>query len=214
MMIVNRYLVITIIFITCSCSSVNNNIAPGYSDAFKLAKDYLYGPEDKINKELVNDIPYASMKVQIGRGPVALLILEQILNDVEYWVSADEVYIAIKNGRIVQTSGLTNNLIGTTSYENSLQSERSYTFLNNYKKPRLDSFKIRASVEKKQTYDIELINGNKSLTLYEEIINNDYIGWKAINRYWFDSNGFIWKSEQNISPKLPTIYIEITKKPS
>ena len=213
-MFLNRYLIIIIFFVTCSCSSLSNNIAPGYSDAFKLAKDYLYGSEDNINKELVNAIPYASMKVQIGRGPVALLILEQILNDVEYWVSADKAYIAIKNGRIVQTSGLTNNLIGTTSFENSLISDSTYTFLNNYQQPRLDSFKISASVKKKQTDEIVLINGTKTLTLYEETIKNDFVGWNATNRYWMDSNGFIWKSEQNISPKLPTIYIQITKKPS
>ena len=213
-MFVNRYLIIIIFFVTCSCSSLSNNIAPGYSDAFKLAKDYLYGSEDNINKELVNAIPYASMKVQIGRGPVALLILEQILNDVEYWVSADKAYIAIKNGRIVQTSGLTNNLIGTTSFENSLISDSTYTFLNNYQQPRLDSFKISASVKKKQTDEIVLINGTKTLTLYEETIKNDFVGWNATNRYWMDSNGFIWMSEQNISPKLPTIYIQITKKPS
>lgn len=214
MMFVNRYLIIITFFVTCSCSSVSNNIAPGYSDAFKLAKDYLYGSKDNINKELVNAIPYASMKVQIGRGPVALLILEQILNDVEYWVSADKAYIAIKNGRIVQTSGLTNNLIGTTSFENPLNSGNTYTFLNNYQQPRLDSFKISASVKKKQTVEIELINGTKTLTLYEETVKNDFIGWNATNRYWMDSNGFIWKSEQNISPKLPTIYIQITKKPT
>ena len=127
-MCLNRYFIIIIFFVTCSCSSLSNNIASGYSDAFKLAKNYLYGSEDNINKELVNAIPYASMKVQIGRGPVALLILEQISNDVEYWVSADRAYIAIRNGRIVQTSGLTNNLIGTTSFENPLNSDRYLYF--------------------------------------------------------------------------------------
>ena len=46
----------------------------------------------------------------------------------------------------------------------------------------------------------------------ETITNNDT--WKVINRYWIDSEGYIWKSEQNISPKLPIIRIEVTKKPS
>jgi len=52
------------------------------------------------------------------------------------------------------------------------------------------------------------------LNLIEEVTLNKYLGWEVSNLYWMDDEGFIWKSEQNISPKLPTVYIEVTKKPS
>ena len=52
------------------------------------------------------------------------------------------------------------------------------------------------------------------LNLIEEELHNKYLGWKVKNRFWYDSEGFIWKSEQHLSPKLPLIQIEVTKKPS
>ena len=44
--------------------------------------------------------------------------------------------------------------------------------------------------------------------------HNKYLGWKVKNRFWYDSEAFIWKSEQHLSPKLPLIQIEVTKKPA
>ena len=58
------------------------------------------------------------------------------------------------------------------------------------------------------------MNGKKNLKLVEEEIINIQLGWKVLNRYWLDENGFIWKSDQFISPRLPKFEIEVTKKPS
>ena len=56
--------------------------------------------------------------------------------------------------------------------------------------------------------------GVKNLKLVSEDISSEEIGWYRTNKYWLDENNFVWKSVQNISPILPEIYIEITKKPS
>jgi len=206
--------ILTIIVICCGCSSIGSNVAPGYSDAYKLFRNYIYGTEDNIDKELIENIPYASMKLRIGKGPTGLLILEQKLDNVEYWVSSDGVYIVIKNGRVIETSGLENNLIRTTSHENSLNERRNYTYLNSYDEPKLDSFEVTASLKKLQVSETELVVGKRNLQLFEEIIINKYTGWKRVNHFWIDSEGFVWKSVQNVSPKLPPLFIEITKRPS
>ena len=52
------------------------------------------------------------------------------------------------------------------------------------------------------------------LQLYTETKVNKYIGWNSENKYWVDEDFFVWKSVQNISPKIPKIIIEVTKKPS
>jgi hypothetical protein len=62
--------------------------------------------------------------------------------------------------------------------------------------------------------EVSLLNGKMMLNLIEEVTFNKYLGWEVSNLYWMDDEGFIWKSEQNISPKLPTIYIEVTKNSS
>ena len=61
--------------------------------------------------------------------------------------------------------------------------------------------------------DMSLIFGKKSLKLIEEHIESDTIAWNASNNYWLDVNNFIWKSTQYISPKLPPIHYEVTKRP-
>ena len=55
--------------------------------------------------------------------------------------------------------------------------------------------------------------GDKNLQLIEERIYASDIAWKEINKYWLDDENFVWKSIQHISPKLPPIRLEITKKP-
>jgi hypothetical protein len=52
------------------------------------------------------------------------------------------------------------------------------------------------------------------LLLIEEELISRYLGWKIKNKYWIDDEGFVWKSIQTISPKIPPIEILITKKPS
>ena len=56
-----------------------------------------------------------------------------------------------------------------------------------------------------------LLTGNTNLTLIEETLYNKYTGWKVTNKFWLDEEGFIRKSIQNISPKIPPIEIEVTK---
>ena len=63
-----------------------------------------------ITRELVNNIPYASLTLKIGKGPKGLLILESLKNEKSYWVSADSIYLVIKDGRIIRTEGLENDL--------------------------------------------------------------------------------------------------------
>ena len=95
-----------------SCSSFStNNIAPGYLETFKSIKNAVMGFESEfITRELVNNIPYASLTLKIGKGPKGLLILESLKNEKSYWVSADSIYLVIKDGRIIRTEGLENDL--------------------------------------------------------------------------------------------------------
>ena len=87
-----------------------NRIAPGYVAAYEAIKLNIFGYENNIDPKVIKNIPYASMLVRIGKGPSALMILESINGDTFTWVSADGVYLVTKNGKIVKTAGLPNNL--------------------------------------------------------------------------------------------------------
>ena len=62
--------------------------------------------KNKIDPEIISNIPYASMMVKNWKWSNALMILESINNDEYTWVSADGVYLVIKEGKIIKTHGL------------------------------------------------------------------------------------------------------------
>ena len=204
-----------------SCSAIDSSrIAPGYSEAFKAMKNAIVGYEDAlITNELVRNIPYASSTMKIGKGPKGLIILENINSEQLTWVSADGVFLVTRNGRITKTAGLNNNLIDFNgpSKKKYLLNEldgTTFTYYLSYDFPYLRNLEVKAKILNRGKVKVDLLGGEKLLTLIEEEIENDYIGWSEVNKFWMDEEGYIWKSEQHISPKVPKIILEVTKKPS
>ena len=83
-----------------------------------------------------------------------------------------------------------------------------------YDFPKLSNLKLSAKVSFERVEEVDLLGGKKELRLFKERIYSNKLGWQVYNLYWIDDGNFIWKSVQNISPLLPRIEIEVTKKPS
>ena len=208
------------LFLIQSCSVLDEgSIAPGYVAAFNAVKNILIKEENKdITPELINRIPYASAKLSIGNGTEGLVILESKRGEYETWVSADSVFLILKKGKIIQTAGLANNLDDIYSdydVNDYLEHEHlEFSSYYNYRNPELKNLKVQVSVTRIGFTEVKLFNGYQKLLMYEEIIRNKTLGWKAINQYFFNNEGILIKSKQSISPKLPFFYLEITKKPA
>ena len=207
----------------CSCSSLNSsNIAPNFQTAYIAAKNAIFGyPDIEIDSARIETIPYASMLIRIGKGPQGLLILESLNNEKETWVSADLVYIVIKRGKIIRTLGLVNNLTEVQSSFNSLkdfvkkgkESDEYYSYYS-YDEPKLVDMRVLIKLKNLGLQKVQLLSGEQNLFCIEEMVKNQYLGWEVINKYWIDEQGYVLKSIQNISPKLPEISFEVTKKPA
>ena len=156
------------------------------------------------------------MLVKIGRGPSALMILESVSDEKYTWVSADGVSLVIKNGIIIKTYGLPNNLIEKIhvdlNWENLYEKKELISY-NSFNKPSLNNLKVKSIFKEKDYEEVKLTFETKNLRSIEERIASQEIGWYKTNKYWIDESNFIWKSVQNISPRLPEIIIEVTKKP-
>ena len=194
-----------------------NRIAPGYVEAFNSLKLLVYGDDSSIAPEVIKEIPYASMLVKIGNGPKALMILEKISDDEYTWVSADEIYLVTRNGRIIKTAGLPNNLKEIISPFNGWNSElfkiNDFVSYKTFTDPPLNNLEVVSNYFLNNPAEEDLLFGSKTLKLIEEEIYSGEVGWSETNKYWLDNDNFVWKSVQHISPRLPEIYIEITKKP-
>lgn len=209
------------IVVVSGCSYVQvNNIAPGYLDTFKSIKNALVGFEDNIiTQQLVDQIPYASLTLKIGKGPKGLMILESVRDKENTWISADSIYLVEKNGRIIKTEGLENNLktviIPSFSFkevmEGALENLNAYY---SYSNPELNNLELKFSYFIQGKEKVTILDKKLDLTLINEEVRNDYLGWHFTNQYWVDEKFFVWKSIQNISPLIPEFNIEVTKKPS
>ena len=204
--------------VVSSCSSLSNSIAPGYSEAFRTINNAVFGYKDtQITKEIIDNIPYASSLLKIGKGPQGLLILERLSGNKETWISADEVYLVIQNGRIIKTAGLNNNLIDFISPVkdfNGLDQDQVNRYFYSYDQPYLRNLEVSAELKIKTKEPVEVLNKTLNLLLIEEEISNDYLGWNYTNRFWVDDQGEVIKSIQYISPRLPAFSLLVTKKPS
>tara|TARA_Y100000590_G_C15558452_1_gene953774 strand:+ start:527 stop:1165 length:639 start_codon:yes stop_codon:yes gene_type:complete len=206
-----------------SCSSLPDNVASNFKLAYNSIQAAVFGFEDyPITRELVDQIPYASMRVKIGKGPAGLLILESKNKKYKKWTSADGVSFIEKNGQIVKTIGLTNNVtnirfLNDISFskkielKNMLNSEYFLSLDN----PEVFELKVDLKIENEGIETISILDKELSLIHITEEKENKYIRWKLKDHYWVDPNdGFVWKSIQNIAPNLPPIFIEVTKKPA
>ena len=218
------YLILISTIFLDSCTSFSlQRIAPNYIDAFTNIKGSIFGFQNYlITRDLVDNIPYASLKLKIGKGSAGLLILEEKQAKSLTYVSADNVRFVLQNGKIIRTSGLDNNLVKIKeprdSFKNFLRSQEdeiSYYTYSTYDNPALIDMQAKITLKKLGTEEVEILDTKYYLVKFQEIVENSYLGWKVTNFYWIDSaDYFVWRSQQSISPLLPIINYEVTKKPT
>ena len=218
-----KFILSILFFLTTACSFVDTNkIAPGYTQAFMAIKNAIKGYENtEITPELIKSIPYASSLVRVGKGPYGLMILESIKGDLATWVTADGIYLIMKKGKIIKTKGFASNLSNMLTPAafnnlnlNVLENEGVLIYYYTYDQTVLVDLEIKAEYEIIRTDTLNLISESKELTLIHEKLTSNLIHWNVLNKYWVDENYYVWKSEQYVSPKIPVISFEITKKPS
>ena len=205
-----------ILFIS-ACSSIDSSrIAPGYTEAFNAINTLIFGNKTNISIEVIENIPYASALIKIGKGPEGLMILESKTKGIESWITADGVNILIKDGRIIRTFGLDNNLTTLVypSIINLTKGSNTYNFYYSYDEPFLNDLKVEVNRVFRGKEIVNIMGNDKGLNLREENIYSKKIRWKGKNKFWSDKDGYVRKSQQYISPKLPVFQIEVTKKPS
>lgn len=175
---------------------------------------------DNFNRDLINNIPYASSLISFGSSSESLIILQSTNRNHNYWVSADNIIFKEKNGRLIGTIGLPNDLRDVErpdfSFEEIInQGKTEHYSYYSFKKPTLNNLKVHSSFKIIGPEQISILERDFNLILVEEDLFSDQVNWDAKNRYWVDPESyFVWMSEQHISPKLPVIKLQITKRPS
>ncbi len=216
----SRYIFIfTCINLMSSCSSrdlLSSTFFTSVSPLFELLQEN----KDFISRDLVNSIPYASALISFGTKQKSLVILGKKENSVNTWISADKIIFEEKNGIIIRTVGLPNDLfqkLGPKRYDYSeiIKKEQANSFYYSFRKPTLNNLKVETLSRFVRKENVSILGHHKELLLIEETLLSKKINWKRTNQYWVDPKSFfVWKSIQHLSPRLPPLIIEVTKKPA
>lgn len=196
--------IIIAILLLSSCG----NLPIAYLQNFSSVNNVVFGfPEYEITQEIFDEFENSFLKIRVGRGPHAILILAYIDNDIYEWVGADDVSIFTKNGRIIKTSGLMHNFEVIKPLEKLYTSSEVYESIN-LLNPDLFSATLKHSIsidEKKLTKLGNTINVNR----IKDNISLDIIGWKKQDVYYQNiDTQQIEAIEQHIHPELPLVKVE------
>ena len=201
------------------CSQFNY-LSSSYSTSYNLLINRFTDQESIIDKGLIDNIPYASSIISFGNNNKSLIILESTKGNKNTWISSDKIKIIESNGRVVRSIGLPNDLYSIDRPRlnfNKIIKEGKYSYVAYYsfRNPLLNSLKVEVQSVKVGKEIVEILGLKRELILIEENLYSPAINWSAKNKFWHDPvTGFIWKSRQYLSPKLPFVDIEVTKKPS
>ncbi|MEQ8247485.1 MAG: YjbF family lipoprotein [Alphaproteobacteria bacterium] len=175
-------------------------------------------PDVPISRDLVNQVPYASIAAKIGRGPRSLLVLWRTERTELHWLSADGVAIVTSGGRVVRTAGLPESIRSTIFQEPDPVSTGLH----------LESNRVSASREvdlapdgvTTWTSNFRLV-GPKKIAIadidFETILVREHVkvlgtNWNIQNLFWVDPvDGFVWRSRQTIARTFPPIEIDVLK---
>ncbi len=177
-------------------------------------------PDAEITREIVDNIPYASISAKVGKGPRSLLILGRYDGEDLHWLSADNATVVTRNGRVVKTSGFPQNLKSTRFLEPDPIARQLH--LPN----PIDHFSRSLDFDVENQFglivesefinhgqaEIEIVDLNLRTVLFEEVNTAQTVNWKFSNYYWVDVfDGFVWRSLQHISRRFPPIEIDVLK---
>ena len=164
---------------------------------------------EKLPREQIAAIPYATMGLQLGSSPQALLVLGAETPLGLEWYGAGDVFVFTNQGRVTRTAGLPFDRGGLyPGPEAPDASERNFLWdvpdLNAYSVP------IRCSVAYAGNENIEILGVNIPTRRRVENCESEFFDWEFEDNYWEDAEtGYVWRSWQFIHPQMPPIVLEV-----
>ncbi|HJW25822.1 MAG TPA: YjbF family lipoprotein [Rhodocyclaceae bacterium] len=178
-----------------------------------------FGNASSFDPDYPDKLPYASMAVSIRNSRKALLVLAKVDQGELHWMSADRGVFVTRNGRLVRTVGMPENLVGTEFLGVDFFEERGVPSASSSSRKRLIDIapgnRFGMVVEASLSHGPkEVVRINKrqyeTVRLVETCVVPQ-LSWEFQNTYWMDGQGMIWKSIQHTVQGAPAIEMEVTK---
>ncbi|XBS70025.1 YjbF family lipoprotein [Acerihabitans sp. KWT182] len=199
-----RYFYLLVVcFLAAACSPAQQ----GIGETFKVA---LFGtPNVEMTPEQVRDIPYASMYARVNNGSQIFVVLAYAENGLLKWVTRDKAMLVTRNGRLIKTLDLTDNLLEVTNlasdpleHANRITDGVEWTRVQSWtqnKQSYTATFSSRFSIEGNET--LTVLNVPRTYRIIDEDVTVAELNTHYRNRFWIDpSTGAVGKTQQSIGP--------------
>ena len=215
-----QVLILIIALIALSSCSRDIFLSSTYSSAINSLINFYRENPSSFDRNIIDKIPYASSLISFKDFEKSLIILQKTQDETNYWISSDEIIFKEKEGRIIGTMGLPNDIYSINrpniDFEEIVKTKAiDYVSYYSFKNPDLNNLKASSFIRVIGLEKITILNREYNTILIEENIYSETINWSVSNKFWVEPEGFfVRKSVQFLSPRLPKVTIEVTKRPS
>ena len=182
-----------------------------YADTLKLA--FTQGEDASLTKAELAEREADALYAKVGNKPIAVLGLAFLEHGQQKWISADEAMLVIEKGRVVKTTGFSNNLMFQSNKIqdpvkqpmvkiNQGQQWISYT---DWSEGSETGYESRYEIIQVEVTSLDLLEHSFQTKLVtEQVTFAD--GTTAINFFWYDlKSGYLLKTKQTIAPFWPEL---------
>jgi len=209
--------------LSAACSSSNTGNT-NYAQFLKVMGQSLSASFGKvrITREQAAAIPYASLGYALDGGNQGLLVLATDSGGDLLWTSAAHVVIVTREGRIIRTVGLGQDLSNVTSRDERALPSPAVAVRAPFTSTRLEDFpdlglygvrvSCRATLTGRQ--NVKILGQVIATSRVDETCNSRNPDWSFTDNFWVDKDsGFVWRSRQHVHPKGALVETEIFRPP-
>lgn len=209
-----------IAFNVCACSSEGSS---DYAQLIEFGKKSWFGDSQNITLQQAAAVPYASIGVRIGDGPQQMLVLAADSGGEKLWTSASHIVLALRDGRIVRTVGLGNDLGGLRLMASgnieppsaSLNGAVHQALAADFGDIGVYSSAIACTASRTASETIQILGQEIRTVRVDEQCEDANLDWSFVNTYWLDpNNGQAWRSIQHVHPGTDTVEIDVLRPPA
>ena len=198
-------------FLLAGCGNSRN---PNLSAALDIARDFF---KDRAFTDAdVERVPFASIGVQVGTAPEAMVVLATIDGDDLTWIAADQSIIITRHGRIVRFKAGDIDVAtapgGEDPVADGLVAAGDCTRLLDFPKVQLYSVPAQSTLAATGPARVALLHGDVVTRSFTETGISHPLAWKFENHFYLDAdNKRVWQSNQSVTPQLPPIKIRVLR---
>jgi len=202
------------------CSTQNND----YGQYFQLMRQSIASAfsNGAIPREQAAAVPYATIGYRLNGQRENLLILATDTNGEELWTGSSHVVLVTRDGRLVRTVGLPDNIASVTPSLSTAMTppgqvlKSAFTSIRSADLPDESRYSVPINCKTINMGRVAITILGKALDTVraDEVCESSALGWSFRDSYWVDAqSGFVWRSIQHLTPKGETVETEVLRPP-